>query len=418
MATAENLNPFDIARQQLERAADVLDMAPDIRAWLAAPKRALIVSIPIRMDSGRIEVFEGYRVQHNIARGPCKGGIRFHPDVNLDEVKALASWMTWKCAVVDIPYGGGKGGVRCDPKRLSLGELERITRRFAFEISPLIGPDTDIPAPDVNTDGQIMAWMLDTYSMIVGHAALGVVTGKPLEVGGSQGRREATGRGCQYVIREACRVRDLQLASARVVIQGYGNAGATAAKLLHADGARIVAVSDSRGGIHEKSGLDPRAVDAWKAKTGSVVGFPDAEPVDNEHILELACDILIPAALENQLHGGNAARVRASIVAEAANGPTTPAADDILRDKGVMVLPDILANAGGVTVSYFEWVQGLQSFFWDEPTINRHLETIMKKAFAEVHAATETHRVDFRTAAYVKAVSRVAEATRLRGLFP
>jgi glutamate dehydrogenase (NAD(P)+) len=415
---AENLNPYHIARLQLERAADAIQLEPDMRLWLSSPKRALIVSIPIKMDSGTVATFEGYRVQHNIARGPCKGGIRYHPDVTLDEVRALASWMTWKCAVVNIPYGGAKGGVRCNPKQLSQGELERITRRFTFEISAFIGPDIDIPAPDVNTNAQTMAWMLDTYSMVAGHSALGVVTGKPLQIGGSEGRREATGRGCQYVVREACRVRDIPVDRATVAVQGFGNAGATVARLLRADGARIIAVSDSQGGIHSSRGLDVAAVGSWKDAHGTVVGYPEADSISNEQILELSCDVLIPAALENQIHAGNAARVKARIVAEAANGPTTPAADDVLGDKGVFVLPDILANAGGVTVSYFEWVQGLSSFFWDEATINRHLEIIMKKAFAEVHETALAYKTDMRTAAYIRGVSRVADATRIRGLFP
>jgi glutamate dehydrogenase (NAD(P)+) len=414
----ENLNPYHIARLQLERAANAIQLEPDMRLWLSSPKRALIVSIPIKMDSGTVAIFEGYRVQHNIARGPCKGGIRYHPDVTLDEVRALASWMTWKCAVVNIPYGGAKGGVRCNPKQLSQGELERITRRFTFEISAFIGPDIDIPAPDVNTNAQTMAWMLDTYSMVAGHSALGVVTGKPLQIGGSEGRREATGRGCQYVVREACRVRDIALDRATVAVQGFGNAGATVARLLHADGARIVAVSDSQGGIHNSRGLDVVAVQSWKDAHRTVVGYPEAEPLTNEQVLELSCDVLIPAALENQIHAGNAARVKARIVAEAANGPTTPTADDVLRDKGTFVVPDILANAGGVTVSYFEWVQGLSSFFWDEATINRHLEIIMKKAFAEVHETALSYKTDMRTAAYIRGVSRVADATRIRGLFP
>jgi glutamate dehydrogenase (NAD(P)+) len=414
----ENLNPYHIARLQLERAADAIQLEPDMRLWLSSPKRALIVSIPIKMDSGTVATFEGYRVQHNIARGPCKGGIRYHPDVTLDEVRALASWMTWKCAVVNIPYGGAKGGVRCNPKQLSQGELERITRRFTFEISAFIGPDIDIPAPDVNTNAQTMAWMLDTYSMVAGHSALGVVTGKPLQIGGSEGRREATGRGCQYVVREACRVREIALDRATVAVQGFGNAGATVARLLRADGARILAVSDSQGGIHSSRGLDVAAVQSWKDAHGTVVGYPEADSISNEQVLELSCDVLIPAALENQIHAGNAARVKARIIAEAANGPTTPAADDVLRDKGVFVLPDILANAGGVTVSYFEWVQGLSSFFWDEATINRHLEIIMKKAFAEVHETALTYKTDMRTAAYIRGVSRVADATRIRGLFP
>ena len=414
----ENLNPYHIARLQLERAANAIQLEPDMRLWLSSPKRALIVSIPIKMDSGTVATFEGYRVQHNIARGPCKGGIRYHPDVTLDEVRALASWMTWKCAVVNIPYGGAKGGVRCNPKQLSQGELERITRRFTFEISAFIGPDIDIPAPDVNTNAQTMAWMLDTYSMVAGHSALGVVTGKPLQIGGSEGRREATGRGCQYVVREACRVRDIAVDGATVAVQGFGNAGATVARLLRADGARIVAVSDSQGGIHSSRGLDVVAVQSWKDAHGTVVGYPEADSISNEQVLELSCDVLIPAALENQIHAGNAPRVKARIVAEAANGPTTPTADDVLRDKGTFVVPDILANAGGVTVSYFEWVQGLSSFFWDEATINRHLEIIMKKAFAEVHETALAYKTDMRTAAYIRGVSRVADATRIRGLFP
>ncbi len=414
----ENPNPFEIAHQQFERAANALSMDEDMRRWLWAPKRALIVTLPVKMDSQKVWTFEGYRVQHNIARGPAKGGVRFHPDVTLDEVKALASWMTWKCAVVNIPYGGAKGGVRCNPKSLSQGEIERITRRYAFEISLVIGPDKDIPAPDVYTNAQTMAWILDTYSMTVGHSALGVVTGKPIEIGGSLGRSEATGRGCQYVVREACRVKNIPVDKARVVIQGFGNAGATVAKLLSQDGAKVIGLSDSRGAIYNGAGLDPKSVMEWKGKHETLAQYPESENISSDELLGLECDVLIPAALENQIHAGNASKVRARIVAEAANGPTTPSADDILKEKEIFLLPDILANAGGVTVSYFEWVQGLSSFFWDEATINQRLESIMKRAFTEVYETSKKHKTDMRTAAYILGVGRVAEATKIRGLFP
>lgn len=414
----ENLNPFHIAQTQFDRAADILRLEDGMRELLKHPKRQMIVSIPVKMDDGSLAVFEGYRVQHNIARGPAKGGIRYHPNVTLDEVKALAAWMTWKCATVNLPYGGGKGGVRVNPKTLSPTELERLTRRYATEIAPIIGPDRDIPAPDVYTDAQTMAWIMDTMSMFKGHTELGVVTGKPVELGGSRGRREATARGCQFTIREACRIKGLALNQARVVVQGYGNAGSAVARLLHEDGARIIAVSDSRGGIYNPQGLDPLAVLAVKKETGSVVNFSEAEVISNEALLELECDVLIPAALENQITLQNADRIKARIIAEAANGPTTPGADRILFDKGIFVIPDILANAGGVTVSYFEWVQDLYGFFWDETEVNARLEQIMTRAFADVFREAEKHRVDMRTGAYVLAVARVAEATRVRGIFP
>ncbi len=414
----ENLNPFHIAQTQFDRAADILRLEDGMRELLKHPKRQMIVSIPVKMDDGSLAVFEGYRVQHNIARGPAKGGIRYHPDVTLDEVKALAAWMTWKCATVNLPYGGGKGGVRVNPKTLSPTELERLTRRYATEIAPIIGPDRDIPAPDVYTDAQTMAWIMDTMSMFKGHTELGVVTGKPVELGGSRGRREATARGCQFTIREACRIKGLTLDEARVVVQGYGNAGSAVARLLHEDGARLIAVSDSQGGVYNPRGLDPLAVLAVKRETGSVVNFSEAEPISNEELLELECDILIPAALENQITLQNADRIKARIIAEAANGPTTPGADRILFDKGIFVIPDILANAGGVTVSYFEWVQDLYGFFWDEAEVNARLEQIMTRAFADVYREAEKHRVDMRTGAYVLAVARVAEATRVRGIFP
>jgi glutamate dehydrogenase (NAD(P)+) len=414
----EVLNPFEIATAQFNTAADHLKLDPWLREVLKAPKRQLIVSIPTKMDDGSLHVFEGYRVQHNLARGPAKGGIRYHPGVTLDEVKALASWMTWKCATVNIPYGGGKGGVVCDPKKMSPRELEHMTRRFAAEISIIIGPEKDIPAPDVYTNAQTMAWIMDTYSMTVGKTTLGVVTGKPLEIGGSQGRNEATARGCQFVIREACKERSISLKGSRVAVQGFGNAGSIAARLLSEDGASIIAVSDSSGGLHSPKGMNLQAVLAHKAKTGTLKGYSEAQPITNEALLELECDVLVPAALENQITRENAPRVKAKIVAEAANGPTTPAADEILHKNGIFLIPDILANAGGVTVSYFEWVQSLQSFFWEEAQVNQHLEKIMIRSFHEVLSIAKKYSVHMRTAAYILAVGRVAEATRIRGIYP
>jgi glutamate dehydrogenase (NAD(P)+) len=416
--TKETLNPFEIAQAQFDIAADYLMLDEGLRTILKTPKRQLIVSIPVRMDDGRIKVFEGYRVQHNLSRGPAKGGIRYHPDVTLDEVKALASWMTWKCATVNIPYGGGKGGVRVDPKQLSLGELERMTRRYATEIAPIIGPDRDIPAPDVYTNPQTMAWIMDTISMFHGHTELGVVTGKPLSLGGSKGRHEATARGCQYTTRAACAVKRLSLKGAKVVVQGFGNAGSIAARLLHEDGATVIAASDSKGGIYNENGIDPEAALRHKEESGSLVGFKGCDTISNQELLELRCDVLVPAALENTITLENAEHIRAKIVAEAANGPTTPGADRILRERGIFVIPDILCNAGGVTVSYFEWVQDLYGFFWTEHEVNSYLERTMTSAFKEVHAAAEKYRVDMRTGAYITAVARVAEATRVRGIFP
>jgi len=416
--TKETLNPFEIAQAQFDTAADYLMLDDGLRTILKTPKRQLIVSIPVRMDDGRIKVFEGYRVQHNLSRGPAKGGIRYHPDVTLDEVKALASWMTWKCATVNIPYGGGKGGVRVDPKQLSLGELERLTRRYATEIAPIIGPDRDIPAPDVNTNPQTMAWFMDTISMFHGHTELGVVTGKPLSLGGSKGRHEATARGCQYTTRAACAVKRLTLKGAKVAVQGFGNAGSIAARLLHEDGATLIAAIDSKGGIYNEHGIDPEAALRHKEETGSLVGFKGCDHITNHELLELRCDVLVPAALENAITLENAEHVRAKIVAEAANGPTTPGADQILREKGIFFIPDILCNAGGVTVSYFEWVQDLYGFFWTEHEVNNYLERTMNAAFKDVHAAAEKYRVDMRIGAYITAVARVAEATRVRGIFP
>ncbi|HZI93138.1 MAG TPA: Glu/Leu/Phe/Val dehydrogenase [Patescibacteria group bacterium] len=415
----EDLNPFHIAQNQFDTAAQYLKLKPWLREILIRPKRQLIVSIPTRMDDGGYKVFEGYRVQHSIARGPAKGGIRFHPTVTLDEVKALACWMTWKCATVGIPFGGAKGGVVCNPKEMSLGELERMTRRYTSEISFIIGPERDIPAPDVYTDAQTMAWIMDTYSMNAGATALGVVTGKPLSVGGSLGRHEATARGCSYIIREACKEMRINLRGATVAVQGYGNAGSIAARLLHAMGARIIAVSDSRGGIlNTNAGIVPERAEERKRKRGTVVGLPETEKISNADLLTLPCDILIPAALENQITVQNAHAIRARIVAEAANGPTTPAADRVLFKNGIKVLPDILANAGGVTVSYFEWVQGLQSFFWTEDEVNKKLESIMIRAYAEVQKRAREFNVDMRTAAYILAVGRVAETTLTRGIYP
>jgi glutamate dehydrogenase (NAD(P)+) len=418
VSVKEELNPFEIATQQFERAASFLDLDESIRQVLRRAKRQLIVSIPVKMDSGEVRVFEGYRVQHNIARGPAKGGIRFHPGVTLDEVKALASWMTWKCATVNIPYGGGKGGVICDPKSMSKSELERLTRRYAFEIAPIIGPDRDIPAPDVYTDEQTMAWIMDTISMVRGHTELGVVTGKPIALGGSQGRGEATARGCLYVVREACRTLGMSLEGARVCIHGFGNAGANFARLAAADGAKVIAVSDSRGGVMNENGLDVKAALAHKAETGAVSGLADTDAIGCDDLLELDCDILLPAGLENTITLSNVERVRTKIIAELANGPVTPGADRVLFDRGVFLLPDILANAGGVTVSYYEWVQNLYNFFWPEKQVNDTLEATMRTAFADVYRTAREHRTDMRTGAYILAVARVAEATRVRGIFP
>jgi glutamate dehydrogenase (NAD(P)+) len=417
-ASAAIPSPFENALKQFDLAADLLHLDPNLRDILRHCKRELTVHFPVKLDDGSIRVFEGFRVQHNIARGPAKGGLRFHPAVTLDEIKALAMWMTWKCAVVGIPYGGAKGGVVCDPKKLSPTELENLTRRFATEISLLIGPDRDIPAPDVNTSPQIMAWIMDTYSMAAGHSVPAVVTGKPLSIGGSEGRLDATARGAVDVIVEAAKHAKLPLADAKVVIQGYGNAGAPLAELLSGLGARIVGVSDSTGAIHNAKGLDVARLWRYKRETGSVAGFPTSDPVDPMGLLELPCDILVPAALENQITAANADRIKARVIAEAANGPTTPEADRILAQRRVMVLPDILCNAGGVTVSYFEWVQDLQSFFWDEADIHTRLNRIMVRAFESVVKTAETRECDLRTAAHVVAIQRVADATTTRGIYP
>jgi len=416
--TTEELNPFRIATRQFDSAAEKCGLDPGMREVLRRPRRALSLSLPVKMDDGTIRVFDGYRVQHNSARGPCKGGIRYHPAVTFDEVKALAAWMTWKCAVVNLPFGGAKGGIVCDSHKLSLNELERLTRRYAYEISPIIGPDKDIPAPDVYTDSQTMAWIMDTYSMTHGSSAPGVVTGKPLFLGGSFGRNEATARGCLFVIRSACEVLGIKLNRATVAIQGFGNAGSIAAQLISQQGATIIAVSDSKGGILNRAGLDIPALLKHKAETGSVAGFPKSDPISSVDVLELQCDILVPAALENQITLENVDLVKARIVAEAANGPTTPDADVVLHERGVMVIPDILANAGGVTVSYFEWVQDLQELFWDEDDVNRRLEKVMVKAFVDVHQSAKKYNTDMRTGAYIVGIERVANAMRTRGIWP
>ncbi|HXQ95259.1 MAG TPA: Glu/Leu/Phe/Val dehydrogenase, partial [Thermoplasmata archaeon] len=402
------MNPFETAKRQVDIVAEVLHLDSGMREILKHPKRELTVNFPVRMDNGSYRVFTGYRVQYNMARGPTKGGIRYHPQVTLDEVRALAAWMTWKCAVVNLPYGGAKGGVICDPKAMSKDELQRLTRRYATEISPIIGPEMDIPAPDVYTDGQTMAWIMDTYSMQRGYSVPGVVTGKPISLGGSEGRGEATGRGCAYVIREAAPHAGVHMKGASVVVQGYGNAGSVAAKLLHDEqGAKIVAVSDSKGGIHNPDGLNPHAVEEFKAKTGSVINFPGSRSVNNEEILELKTDVLIPAALENQITKKNADKIQAKIVAEAANGPTLPDADTILFERKVTVLPDVLANAGGVTVSYFEWAQDISGFFWPLAEVNQKLENVMVRSYNDVHKVAEQQHVHNRTAAYVLAIQRV-----------
>lgn len=414
----EDLNPFRIAMHQFDTAAEKLNLNAGLREVLRSPRRALTLSLPIKMDDGTIKVFQGFRVQHSNARGPCKGGIRYHPNVSFDEVQALASWMTWKCATVNIPFGGAKGGIICDPHRLSKGELERLTRRFAYEISDFIGPDRDIPAPDVYTDAQVMAWIMDTYSMTRGHSVPGVVTGKPTFLGGSFGRNEATARGCVYVTRCACELSGTDYKKATAAIQGFGNAGSIVAELLHKIGMKVIAVSDSHGGIVNLNGLDVPKVVAHKNKTGSVAHFPGATPISSEELIELQCDVLVPAALENQITAANAHLVQAKIVAEAANGPTTPAADRILYERGVFVIPDILANAGGVTVSYFEWVQDLQELFWDRDEVNRKMEKIMGTAFADVHMTAKNYKADLRTGAYILAIDRVAKATESRGIWP
>jgi glutamate dehydrogenase (NAD(P)+) len=407
-----------MAQRQLDEVASIIGLDENIHAYLREPKRILTVSVPVGMDNGKLKVFEGYRVQHNLSRGPGKGGIRFHPDVTLDEVKALAMWMTWKCALANIPFGGAKGGIICDTKSMSLKELENLTRRFTTEISIIIGPEKDIPAPDVYTTPQIMAWIMDTYSMQKGYSIPGVVTGKPIAIGGSLGRDKATARGCLYVTNEAMKELGLKREGARVAIQGFGNAGLHAAELMAADGYVIVAVSDSRGGVANPKGLDIAGLTAFKQETGTVAGFSGGDRISNKDVLECDCEVLVPAALEKVITRENAGRIKAKIIAEAANGPTLPEADEILHERGIMVLPDILANAGGVSVSYFEWVQDLQENFWEEEEVNERLRRKMVRAFRETLEQSKKFKTDMRHGAYVVAVGRVAEATKLRGVYP
>lgn len=416
--TAVEKNAYDMALENFDLAADELNLNESVRAMIRYPERVLEVNVPVRMDTGRIVRYQGYRVQHSTARGPAKGGIRYHPNVTADEVKALATWMTWKCAVVNIPYGGGKGGVTCNPKAMSPGELERLTRRYTSAILPLIGPERDIPAPDVYTNPQVMAWIMDTYSMTKGYPIPGVVTGKPLSLGGSMGRNEATGRGVFYTTASTCEQLSISLKRARVVVQGFGNAGSVAAHLLHTNEACVIAASDSRSCVYNQHGLDIPMLMLHKDRTGSVAAFPDSEPLTPAELLALECDILIPAALENAIAQDNAGKVKAKIVAEAANGPVTSEADRILGKNGVFVIPDILCNAGGVAVSYFEWVQDEQHLFWDAQDVYSRLERVMKTAFEEVFKIQQDRKVSMRLAANMLGISRVAEATELRGLYP
>jgi glutamate dehydrogenase/leucine dehydrogenase len=411
-------NAYDVALENFDAAANALQLDNDVREMIKYPERVLMVTVPVRMDDGHIRTFEAYRVQHSSVRGPAKGGIRYHPQVTLDEVKALATWMTWKCAVVNIPFGGAKGGVTCDPKHMSQGELERMTRRYTSAILPLIGPEQDIPAPDVYTNAQTMAWIMDTYSMTKGYPIPGVVTGKPISLGGSLGRSEATGRGVFYTIQSACEYLNMRLEGARVVVQGFGNAGSIAAQMLHDAGAKIIAVSDSTGCIYNPKGIDIPNLMHLKALTGKVSGFPECESILPNELLALECEILVPAALENTIDADNAPMVRARIVAEAANGPVTPAADRILDAKGVFLIPDILCNAGGVTVSYFEWVQDEQHLFWEAQDVYDRLERVMKTAFRDVLKIHDEREVPMRLAANMLGIGRVAEAVKIRGIYP
>ena len=411
-------NPLVLARQQLRHVGETFGIDQNLIKVLEKCKRSVEVSIPVTMDDGSVGVFQGHRVTHNIARGPSKGGIRYHPAVTRDEIKALSMWMTWKCALMGLPFGGAKGGVVCDPKQLSRGELERLTRRYTSEIINEIGPEKDIPAPDVGTDSSVMAWIFDTYSMNKGHSVLGVVTGKPLAIGGSLGRDGATARGALYVITDVLNEKSRSLDGLRVAVQGFGKVGSNLARLLADVGATVIAVSDTSGGLHAPNGLDIPAVLAHKSEHGTLAGYGAADAITNEELLALECDVLAPCALEQVIHRGNAANVKAPIVCEGANGPVTPEADEILEDRGVLVLPDVLANAGGVVVSYFEWVQGLQEYFWKEAEVNARLNEIVTRAFRETWDAQEQHGTSMRIAAYGLAVRRVAEATVTRGLYP
>jgi glutamate dehydrogenase (NAD(P)+) len=409
---------FEVAVEQFNRAADVVNLEDSMRRILSVCQREVTVSFPVEMDDGSVQVFTGYRVQHNTGPGPTKGGIRFHQDVTLQEVKALAMFMTWKCAVVGLPYGGAKGGVTVNPKLLSQTELQNMTRRYTTELQFMFGPNQDIPAPDVNTNAQIMAWLMDTYSMNVGHSVPGVVTGKPIALGGSQGRSEATGRGVVFALEEAAPKINLDLSGATAIVQGFGNVGSVAARLLQQTGVKVIGVGEVYGSIYNPDGIDINELLAYKAKNGRIDGFPDVELVGNRELLELPCDILVPAALENQIDADNAPKIQAKIIVEGANGPTSPEADDILNDRGIMIVPDILANAGGVTVSYFEWVQALQAFPWTEQQVNERLKQIMTNSFNSVFETAQQYEVSMRTGAMVYAVTRVAEFTQLRGIYP
>jgi glutamate dehydrogenase (NAD(P)+) len=413
----EEANPFESMMERFDRAAKLLDLNPDLYAVMRVPNRELKVYIPVRMDSGRIQIFEGYRVQHNFARGPAKGGIRYAPDVTIEEVRALAAWMTWKCAVVNVPFGGGKGGVVCDPQQMSIGELERMTRRYAAELIDFIGPEKDVPAPDMNTNEQTMAWIMDTYSMHARHTVNAVVTGKPVDLGGSRGRREATGRGILFVVNEAIKRFGMTPPQTRVVVQGSGNVGGIGAQLMHEAGYKVVAISDVNGGIYNPAGIDIPAALKHLNATRSFEDFPNVERVSNSALLEIECDVLVPAATENQITSENAERIKCKILAEGANGPTTAAADEILQKNGVFVIPDILANAGGVTVSYFEWVQDRMGYFWKEEVVIERLQDIMCASFNELVKYADRHGVDTRTAAYMLAIDRVAYDTRMRGIY-
>jgi glutamate dehydrogenase (NAD(P)+) len=417
VAMEQETNPWEAQAARFDLAAQKLNLDEGLWKVLRYPNREIIVHIPVAMDNGSLEVFTGFRVQHSIARGPAKGGIRYAPDVTLDEVRALASWMTWKCAVVNIPFGGAKGGVICDPHKMSKGELERMTRRYTAELFEFIGPEKDVPAPDVNTNEQIMAWMMDTYSMHMRQTVTAVVTGKPIDIGGSRGRREATGRGILIVCDEAIRKLGLNRESTRVIIQGFGNVGSNAARLMSEAGYKVLGIVEVGGGLYNKNGLDLEALWEFRQKKGTIHGFPEAEPYDPADLLLADCDILIPAATENQITSRNADRVKCKILAEGANGPTTAAADEILADKRVFVIPDILANAGGVTTSYFEWVQDRQGYFWKESVVNSQLEDIMKAAFQDVVRYSEAHNINNRIAAYMLAIDRVAYTIRQRGIY-
>ena len=413
-----NDSAWETALAQLDEVAELMGLAPGVHEILRNPKRSLIVSVPFRMDDGSTRVYQGYRVHHNVTRGPAKGGIRYHQDVTIDEVKALAMWMTWKCAVAGIPFGGAKGGVAVDPKQHSRGELERMTRRYASEILPFIGPEKDIPAPDMNTNDETMSWIMDTYSMNSGYSVPGVVTGKPVSIGGSKGRAGATSRGVMYMIFSALKSLGMSIDEVSVAIQGYGKVGGHAAQLLHDAGCRVVAVSDASGGLYREKGLDPEAINRQAMEAGTVAGYPGADEITNADLLELECDVLVPAAIEGVITVKNADRVRAKVICEAANGPITFEADKILNENGVVVVPDILANSGGVSVSYFEWVQDIQAYFWDEEEVNDRLRLIMERAFAEVHAMAREKGLSMRQAAHWIGVGRVAEAHLTRGLFP